>query len=133
MWPASLWQVDTCETSEGLDPEEVQNYVAQLVTRQLGGGAGGSGFSLPPEQVLLLSARNALLARQVLAGRSGPDATKRFCRLAFGVMGGGMAGRGGPSQEQVRHPAPPTCFCAVVCCWSRSVVWSSRAVVAPWW
>ena len=35
-------------------------------------------------QVLLLSARNALLSRLMLAGCAGPDATRRFMRLAFG-------------------------------------------------
>ncbi|EFJ51098.1 hypothetical protein VOLCADRAFT_103740 [Volvox carteri f. nagariensis] len=169
--------VDASETSEGLDPEEVRNYVADLVTRQLGGAAtsattttagtaplpaasGGSGslptaasvspaasarigssgsgsvaegihagvanaaaaaaaaqqqqqpFRLHPDQVLLLSARNALMARLVLSGRASPEAAKRFHRLAFGAFGGGGFGsfgtRGaaaGPSREQVRAAA----------------------------
>ncbi len=32
-------QVDACETSEGLDPDEVRAYVADLVTRQMGAAA----------------------------------------------------------------------------------------------
>ncbi|GIL46881.1 hypothetical protein Vafri_3748 [Volvox africanus] len=137
-------KVDVSETSEGMDPEEVRNYVADLVTRQLGGAAapatggtgtfspappaprphaapsnggdaaghgpyacppshGGSGagatvgmaaaigtqppFRLNPEQVLLLSSRNALMSRLVLSGRASPDVVKRFQRLAFGAFG----------------------------------------------
>ncbi|GLC43094.1 hypothetical protein PLESTB_000863800 [Pleodorina starrii] len=172
-------KVDASETSEGLDPDEVRNYVADLVTRQLGGAdaptgaaahppptpppaaagaqlaTGSSGslssaaslgtptrassasggataaapgspasggptaataaapFRLHPDQVLLLSARNALLARLVLGGRASPEALKRFQRLAFGAFGGGGFGgfgvRGGaaagPSNEQVRAAA----------------------------
>lgn len=60
---------------------------------------------LPPPthraQVLLLSARNALLSRLVLGGRASPDALKKFSRLAFGAFGLGAMGRAGPSQEQV--------------------------------
>ncbi|GIL70787.1 hypothetical protein Vretimale_3881 [Volvox reticuliferus] len=144
-------KVDASETSEGLDPEEVRNYVADLVTRQLGGAAapaaggttncsptpaparphavarnggdaagmpyasptihGGSGtgaiatagmaaavgaqspFRLNPEQVLLLSCRNALMSRLVLSGRENPDAVKRFQRLAFGAFGSADMGQ----------------------------------------
>ena len=35
-------------------------------------------------QVLLLSTRNALLARLLLSGRAGPDSSLRFQRIAFG-------------------------------------------------
>ncbi len=58
---------------------------------------------VPPTrpQVLLLSARNALLSRLVLSGRASPDALKKFSRLAFGAFGLGALGRAGPSQEQV--------------------------------
>ncbi|GFR43890.1 hypothetical protein Agub_g5019, partial [Astrephomene gubernaculifera] len=192
-------KVDACETSEGLDPEEVRAYVADLVTRQLGAagapppsplavppsssaaasglvsvcassppapaslltsplrggnsasappaspftptrGAGtatpfsptataaipppaspapsaspapAAPFRLRPEQVLLLSGRNALLARLVLGGRAAPEAAKRFQRLAFGAFGalgfggggGGRGGSAGPSQEQLRAAA----------------------------
>lgn len=35
-------------------------------------------------QVLLLSARNALLSRLVLRGGASPEAQSRFCQLAFG-------------------------------------------------
>ncbi|KXZ53106.1 hypothetical protein GPECTOR_8g96 [Gonium pectorale] len=162
-------KVDASETSEGLDPDEVRNYVADLVTRQLGaqpqppsprppppasalsstasgalpaaasgalpaaaspapaapsspfsrssGGSADGGAPPPfrphPDQVLLLSARNALLARLVLSGRASPDALRRFSRLAFGAFGGGAImgggpGRGaaaGPSTEQIRSAA----------------------------
>lgn len=186
-------KVDACETSEGLDPDEVRAYVADLVTRQMGAAAqqyhqqqqaplspapsagapglapapswpmparSGSGagltsypssppaasvmaagaafqqpqpqplrspgpgfgppsspgaassaatvptrFRLHPDQVLLLSARNALLSRLVLGGRASPDALKKFSRLAFGAFGLGAMGRAGPSQEQIRSAA----------------------------
>jgi hypothetical protein len=80
----------------------------------------------PCRQVLLLSARDALLARQVLSGRAGPDTLRRFSRLAFGAFGVPGAGLGlargkagkeppGPTPEQVRpqrplHAAPHCCL-----------------------
>lgn len=39
----------------------------------------------PCPQVLLISARNALLSRRVLSGHAAPDTLKRFIRLAFGA------------------------------------------------
>ncbi|GLI58627.1 hypothetical protein VaNZ11_000362 [Volvox africanus] len=146
-------KVDVSETSEGMDADEVRNYVADLVTRQLGGAAapatGGTGtfspapptaqphaapssdgdaaghmpyacppshsgsgagatatvgvtaalgtqppFRLNPEQVLLLSSRNALMSRLVLSGRASPDVVKRFQRLAFGAFGVSGLGAG---------------------------------------
>lgn len=61
--------------------EDTKEYVAQLVTSQL----GCEGFRLRSDQVLLVSARDALLARLVLAGRAGPEEERRFLRLAFGA------------------------------------------------
>ncbi|KAG2498988.1 hypothetical protein HYH03_003174 [Edaphochlamys debaryana] len=124
-------KVDAVETSEGLDSDEVRTYVADLVTRQLGGAASAASpssspsgtasgaapppppFCLHPDQVLLLSARNALLARLVLSGRASADVTRRFSRLAFGAFGMGMGGMGvarggaaaGPTPEQLRAAA----------------------------
>lgn len=40
---------------------------------------------LPPLQVLLLSARDALTSRLILSGRSDAANTQRFCRIAFGA------------------------------------------------
>jgi hypothetical protein len=85
-------KVDAAEVSDGQGAAETREYVAQLVSRQLGaamlpavgGGEGGGFFRLRPEQVLLLSARNALLARLVLSGAADPDARARFAQLAFG-------------------------------------------------
>jgi hypothetical protein len=51
----SPFQVDASQTSEGLEPEAVREYVADLVTRQLGavgsGEAAAPPFRLHPDQV----------------------------------------------------------------------------------
>jgi hypothetical protein len=56
--------------------------------------------------VLLLSARNALLSRLVLSGRSEAANTQRFCRIAFGAYNpysgsgaSGVPGAGGRPAE----------------------------------
>lgn len=47
-------------------------------------------------QVLLLSARDALLSRLVLSGRTDPANTQRFCRIAFGAYNPKPRGRNPP-------------------------------------
>jgi hypothetical protein len=47
-------------------------------------------------QVLLLSARDALLSRLVLSGRTDPANTQRFCRVAFGAYNPKPRGRNPP-------------------------------------
>ncbi|KAF5828209.1 hypothetical protein DUNSADRAFT_18021 [Dunaliella salina] len=88
-------KVDASLVSEGQDAEATREYVAELVTQQM----ACEGFQLRPDQVLLLSARNALLSRRVLcdgwpkpgdasaAAAGGPAAAEtraRFAQLAFG-------------------------------------------------
>jgi len=46
-------QMDQASEGQGLDDQDTRAYVAQLVTRQL----DWPGFTLHPDQVLLLSAR----------------------------------------------------------------------------
>ena len=58
--------MDTLRLSEGLDEAETRRYVSELITVQLGGD-----FQLPPEQILLVSAHEALLSRLVLRETSG--------------------------------------------------------------
>ncbi|KAG1654245.1 hypothetical protein FOA52_005800 [Chlamydomonas sp. UWO 241] len=99
-------KVDTMATSEGQGPEETQQYVAELVTRQL----GLDGFRLAPEQVVLISARNALASRLVLSGRAGDDTLGRFLNLAFGAFGAAMVrrsagGRGGATPATAAETA----------------------------
>jgi hypothetical protein len=45
--------MDQASEGQGLDDQDTRAYVAQLVTRQL----DWPGFTLHPDQVLLLSAR----------------------------------------------------------------------------
>lgn len=49
-------------------------------------------------QVLLLSARDALLSRLILSGRSDPANTQRFCRVAFGAYNPKPRGKQPPPQ-----------------------------------
>lgn len=53
---------------------------------------GAPPLSLCWLQVLLLSARNALLSRLVLAGRADPANSQRFARVAFGSFNPRTAG-----------------------------------------
>eukprot|EP00798_Chlamydomonas_sp_ICE-L_P018264 gene18264-24718_t len=72
--------VDSVHVSEGLGFDATRQYVADLVTRQL----GCEGFCLEPEQVILISARNALLSRLVLSEQASEESMRRFLTLAFG-------------------------------------------------
>jgi len=76
-------KIDTIRGAEGLDEEETKVYVANLVTQQL----SGEGFQLLPEQVLLVSAQEALLSRLMLRQNPLPslEAQKRFRAKAFGT------------------------------------------------
>lgn len=67
----------------------------------MGGDAGG--WSLLPEQVFLLSARDALLARLVLFGRAGEEDRVQFMRKAFGKRWARVADEG-----EVREVAAET-------------------------
>lgn len=104
-------QFDASLSCDGQDAAATAAYVADLVTRQVGGdgdsGGGGGivGFELQPHQVVLVSARNALLARLVMGGQASPEVVARFARLAFGrfadpatlsqvCVRGGVGGRG---------------------------------------
>eukprot|EP00775_Hariotina_reticulata_P005529 gene5529-5763_t len=73
-------KMDQADEGCGLDDDQTREYVAEMITCQL----NCPDFKLHPDQVLLLSARNALLARLVLAGRADAGNTQRFCRIAFG-------------------------------------------------
>ncbi|KAL6753659.1 hypothetical protein V8C86DRAFT_3139812 [Haematococcus lacustris] len=73
-------KVDAAQMSEGQDLETTRSYVAELVTEQM----GIEGFQLTPSQVVLVSARNALLSRRVLRGNASPEVRAKFVTLAFG-------------------------------------------------
>ncbi|CAL8468472.1 g8012 [Coccomyxa elongata] len=73
-------KVDLIHTSEGLENEEIKEYVADLVTKQL----GSEGFRLSSDQVLLLSAQDAMLSRLILRNKAGTEERLRFGKLAFG-------------------------------------------------
>jgi hypothetical protein len=150
-------------SAQGLGAEDTREYVAQLVTQQMGsegfvlrpdqvggaarglgvGGAGGietslllpcpsaaaaaacllspcqpygrpspplqqpAGLALTagrrprPPQVLLVSARDALLSRLVLAGGAPPEEERRFMRIAFGSRATGRP----PGAAAVRQAA----------------------------
>lgn len=51
-------KIDLTRTSEGLDPDEIKHYVANLVTNQL----ATEGFQLSPDQVSWSAARFTLFA-----------------------------------------------------------------------
>jgi tRNA U34 5-carboxymethylaminomethyl modifying GTPase MnmE/TrmE len=75
-------KMDTIRVSEGLDEDSTREYVANLVTTQL----ADEGFQLRPEQVLLVSAQEALLSRLMLRRQPvpAPDVVRRFKERAFG-------------------------------------------------
>ncbi|KAI7841857.1 hypothetical protein COHA_004386 [Chlorella ohadii] len=74
-------KIDMAESCEGLGEEETRAYVAELVSHQL----GVPGFHLDPDQIFLVSARDALFSRLVLRpGGAGPEALDAFRKLAFG-------------------------------------------------
>ncbi len=61
-------------------------------------GAAG-GFCLHPDQVFLLSARDALLARLVLSGRAEGEERRAFMRKAFGKRWGRVRDEGEVREE----------------------------------
>lgn len=89
-------KADQLFDSEGLSAEDTKVYVSELITKQL----GCDGFHLYPDQVLMLSARNAFMARAILSGKASDDVHQRFVRLAFGNFSFSR-----PSAEQVRQAA----------------------------
>lgn len=78
-------KADSIGTSDGMSEEETKLYVSKLVTEQL----SGDGFRLLPEEVLLVSAQDALLSRLMLRPNpvSSGKTWQRFCTKAFGVYG----------------------------------------------
>lgn len=82
-------------------------------------GAAPPSHPLLSPQVLLLSARDALLSRLILNNRSDPANTQRFCRVAFGAYNprarnapagsatpsNSLAGAGGRSLDELRAAA----------------------------
>lgn len=74
-------KIDMAESCEGLGEEETRAYVADLVSHQL----GVPGFQLDPDQIFLVSARDALFSRLVLRpGGASQEALDTFRKLAFG-------------------------------------------------
>ncbi|KAK9809277.1 hypothetical protein WJX73_000125 [Symbiochloris irregularis] len=88
-------KADAIETSEGMDAEGTKEYVAELITRQL----QHESFQLQPEQVILVSARDALLSRLVLGDKANKTDLTRFRQLAFGRRASAK------SDEQMRAKA----------------------------
>ncbi|KAK9830273.1 hypothetical protein WJX72_010744 [[Myrmecia] bisecta] len=80
-------KADQIGHTEGMEAEETRQYVADLVTRQM----DCEDFQLDPDQVLLLSAQDALLSRLLLAGNPSPADKDRFLRIAFGKKAAKMA------------------------------------------
>ena len=77
--PTHGLQMETCE---GMGEDETRVYVADLVTQQL----NVPGFELLPDQISLVSARDALRARMALcAGASAADLAA-FRSVAFGRL-----------------------------------------------
>ena len=66
---------------EGMGPDETQEYVAELLNHQM----STDSFHMDASQVLLISARDAFLARLVLRSQPMDDkALRMFKQIAFG-------------------------------------------------
>lgn len=74
-------KADMKHVCEGMDHEATQEYVASLLNSQM----SLESFQMEPSQVLLISARDAYLARMVLRGQpmEASDESK-FKEIAFG-------------------------------------------------
>ena len=69
------------QDSYGLSPEETRKYVADLLSKQVG------GLNVPPERVLLVSAVEGLLARIVESGQADDGVRRDFAKRVFGLGG----------------------------------------------
>eukprot|EP00884_Botryococcus_braunii_P002284 jgi/Botrbrau1/12056/Bobra.0295s0011.1 len=73
-------KADVMHSADGMGEVETKEYVAGLITRTL----QQEGFQLEPEQVLLVSAHDALLAKLIMWKRESPEELERFIKLEFG-------------------------------------------------
>eukprot|EP00879_Flechtneria_rotunda_P004959 GHRR01005234.1.p1 GENE.GHRR01005234.1~~GHRR01005234.1.p1 ORF type:complete len:470 (+),score=121.45 GHRR01005234.1:171-1580(+) len=94
-------KMDQADEGCGLDDDETRQYVAEMVTQQL----NCPNFKLHPDQVLLLSARNALLARLVLANRADTANMGRFSCISFGSFNARSSGGGSSRSPEVLRDA----------------------------
>ena len=63
----------------GLTREQTSEYVAGLLRKQL-------GLKVPPERILPVSSRYALLARLVASGRASGEAIRDFAKVVLGIL-----------------------------------------------
>lgn len=74
-------KADVKHVCEGMDGEATQEYVASLLNSQM----SMESFQMQPSQVILMSARDAFLARMVLRGQPMEAADMaKFREIAFG-------------------------------------------------
>jgi hypothetical protein len=76
-------QVNKKDVLHDMEDEEVCEYVAELVTEQM----GDQEFQLDPQQVMLISAKTALYSRLVMTGKASPEQRVVFAKMAFGNYG----------------------------------------------
>ena len=84
-------------SDDDMSERDVQEYVAALVTAQMGRG----DFQLDPDHVMLMSAKTALYSRMVMSGTADEQQMQTFAKLAFGAYG--AIGR---TAEECREAAP---------------------------
>ena len=70
-------------SDDDMSERDVQEYVASLVTAQMGRG----DFQLDPDHVMLMSAKTALYSRMVMSGTADEQQMQTFAKLAFGAYG----------------------------------------------
>ena len=88
----SLWPCRQCSWHLRPSPTTLLSLVLQI----------GGGFCLHPDNVFLLSARDALLSRLVLSGRAEGEDRRAFMLKAFGKRWGRGRAR---AEEEVREEA----------------------------
>ena len=71
------------QNSRGLSQEKTQQYVADLLSKQV------NGLQVSPERVLLVSAELGLLARLVAGGHADCGVVRDFAKHAFGILAEG--------------------------------------------
>ncbi|GMH36648.1 hypothetical protein BSKO_04521 [Bryopsis sp. KO-2023] len=80
MWHRMFFVVnkfDVASTGQGLNEHETREYVQNLLRDM--------GFKVREEQILLVSANNALLSRLIITDKADDETRTKFGRLAFGM------------------------------------------------
>ena len=73
-------KADIEHVCEGMSAADTKEYVAELMNFHMSTGS----FQMDPSQVILVSARDAFLARMVLRGQPEPSLRTLFMNIAFG-------------------------------------------------